>query len=429
MSTLLESYRVLGVKVGAGMADVTSSYRQLCRTYHPDISDDPDAVEQMKQINIAYTVLREKFKRETAFRERQPYTRPIRRYPTAETRQQTSEAFRQQTTDANHRQTTETYRQQTADTLRQAEETQRQRAAERAAASADAEKLAYNVLHDYFKALNAFDYSGAYSHLSAHDKKSITLESFIEWRDSVARLYPMREFKIAGGSSIAVVTWGDDKIFHARKFRVVVTEDDYTDKTTQSGDVDKLVINENGKWGVFLGYKEVNELTRTFDRRFETKKKRDAEKRWEEFNAGQHAEYNMLNIDGMRKPVTKELYRQRRYGGSLTFAAISVKHNDEKHAGREELLRSAAKTISDSLRETDVPAYAGDGVFAIMFVELSKRNADSIISRMVENIRKNAGQPLGKQAVIKYEYDSWSGNGYPDIDNIKSILKKFGKNI
>jgi len=427
------------------MADVTSSYRQLCRTFHPDISDDPDAVEQMKQINIAYTVLRDKFKRESAFRERQPYSRPIRRYPTAETRQQATEAHRQHTTDAHrqqttqehrqqsteaHRQqTTDAHRQQTSDTLRQAEETQRQRAAERAAVSADAEKLAYTVLHDYFKALNAFDYSGAYSHLSAHDKKSISLESFIEWRDSVARLYPMREFKIAGGSSIAVVTWGDDKIFHARKFRVIVTEDDYTDKTTQSGDVDKLVINENGKWGVFLGYREISQLTRTFDKRFETKKKREIEKRWNEYNAGLSLEYDMLNMDGMRKSVSRELYRQRRYGGSMTFAAIFVRQNEAKGAGQEELLRSAAKTICGALREPDVPASAGDGVFAVMFIELGKKNAENIIQRLVETIRKNAGPQLGADATIEYGHNSWSGSVYADMDTLNDVLKKFGKTI
>jgi len=405
MSNLLESYRVLGVKVGAGMADVTTSYRQLCRLHHPDISDDPSSEELMKQINIAYTVLREKFKRESAFRDRQTYSRPTRRYPSAAPKQQA------------------------ADTQQQSAEAQRQRAAERAAASADAEREAYSVLHKYFNSLNTLNYISAYNCLSEHDKKHISPESFKQWRESVARLYPMREFKIAVGSSIAVVTWGDDKTFHARKFRIIITEDDRTDGATQSGDIDKLVINENGRWGVFLGYKEVNELTRAFDKRFETKKKHDAEKRWEEFSAGQHIEYNMLNIEGMRKPITKELYRQRRYGGSMTFAAISVNHNDKNHAGREELLRSAAKTITDALRETDIPAYAGDGVFAIMFVELGKRNAEGIISRMIESIRKNAGPQFGKQADIKYEYDSWSGNGYPDIDNIKSILKKFNKNI
>ena len=421
MSNLLESYRVLGVKVGAGMADVTTSYRQLCRLHHPDISDDPGSEELMKQINIAYTELREKFKRESTFRDRQTYSRPVKRYPSAAQRQQTDE--RQQTTDE---------RQQAYERQRAAERQRtdaEQRAADRAAASINAEKEAYSILHDYFNSLNTFDYISAFNYLSEHDKKFISPESFKQWRESVARLYPMREFRIAGGSSIAVVTWGDDKTFHARKFRIIITEDDRTDGATQSGDINKLVINENGRWGVFLGYKELNELTRTFDRRFETKKKRDAQKRWEEFSAGQHMEYNMLTTDGMRKPVLRELYRQRRYGGSLTFAAVSIKLGDEKNAGREELLRSAAKTISDALRETDIPAYAGDGVFAIMFVELGKRNADNIISRIVESIRKNAGQQLGKQAEIKYEYSSWSGNSYPDMDSIKNILKKFEKII
>jgi len=411
MSSLLESYRVLGVKVGAGMSDVTSSYRQLCRTYHPDISDDPGAEELMKQINIAYTVLREKFKRESAFRDRQTYSRPVRRYPPPQHRQQTTES-----------------QQQAADAQRQATEAYRQRAADRAAASADAEKEAYSVLHDYFIALNTFDYIGAYNCLSNHDKRHIPLASFEQWRESVARLYPMREFKIAGGSSIAVVTWGDDKTYHARKFRIIITEDSHTESSPQSGDIDKLVINENGKWGVFLGYREVNELTRTFDKRFETRKKQDVEKRWEEFQAGQHTEYNMFNMDGMRKPISTEMYRLRRYGGSMTFAAISITH-DGVGAGYEELLRSAAKTITGTLRETDVPAYAGDGVFAIMFVELGKKNAENIIDRMVESIRINAGSGLGTLANIRYQHESWSGNSYADMDNIKNILKKFNKNM
>jgi len=410
MSNLLESYRVLGVKVGAGMADVTTSYRQLCRTYHPDITDDPSAEELMKQINIAYTVLREKFKRESAFRDRQSYTRPIRRYPPPPAA-------------APQKPAAET------DAQQQATDAHRQKAEENAAVSADAEKEAYTALHDYFIALNKIDYEKAYSFLSEHDKKHISLESFKGWRESVARLYPMREFKIAGGSSIAVVTWGDEKTFHARKFRVIITEEYHTGGSAQSGDVEKLVINENGKWGVFLGYREINELTRTFDKRFEKKKKRHDEKRWEEYTAGLCAEYDMFNTEGMRKPISLELYRQRRYGGSMTFAAISITQNEKNSAVQEEMLRSAAKTISGALRDTDIPAYAGDGVFAIMFVELGKKNAENIIQRLIESIRKNAGPQLGGQANIEYEFDSWSGNIYADIDNIKSILKKFNKTI
>jgi curved DNA-binding protein CbpA len=412
MSNLLESYRVLGVKVGAGLSDVTTSYRQLCREYHPDISDDPAAEELMKQINIAYTVLREKFKRETVFRERQSYTRSTRRYPTAETRQPQEETSKQE-----------------ENAYQRAAEAYRHKKAEHVAVSAEAETDARSVLHDYFKALNAFDYITAYKFLSIYDKSNITRENFIKWRESVARLYPMREFKISGGSSIAVITWGGDKSFHARKFRVIITEDDYTSSSKQSGDIDKLVINEDGKWGIFLGYKEIGELTRTFDNRFETKKKRDIEKRLEEYTAGLNTEYNMLNMAGLRKSASTEFYRQRRYGGTMTFAAISIKQNGEINAGQAELLRSAAKTICSLLRETDVPAYADDGVFAIFFIELGKKNAENIIGRLVEAIRKNAGTLLGEKADIEYVYETWSASSYADMEKINNILAKFNKKM
>jgi len=79
MTSLLEHYKVLGINVGAGIADVTSSYKRLCRIYHPDVNDDPESAELMKRINIAYSVLREKLRREAAFRERQSYSWPVRR--------------------------------------------------------------------------------------------------------------------------------------------------------------------------------------------------------------------------------------------------------------------------------------------------------------------------------------------------------------
>ncbi|MDR2599622.1 MAG: DnaJ domain-containing protein [Oscillospiraceae bacterium] len=420
MVTLFESYKILGVKVGAGLTDVTTSYKQLCREHHPDISDDPEAEELMKQINIAYTILREKFKREAAIKNRQFSTRQPRRYPNTASHtppytppQQTQTKKAEPNTNQHH-QTTQAHW---------------QKAAERTAMSAEAEVDARTVLHDYFQALNAYDFKKAYECLSTHDKKHITLEGFIAWRESVSRLHPLREFRIAGGSSVAVITWGDNRTFQTRKFRVEITEGDYSDSTTQSEGIDKLVINESGKWGVFLGYKEINELTRTFDNRFETKKKKDLEKRGEEYIAGFHTEYDMLNLSGMKKAVQKELYRQRRYGGSMTFTVIEVKRSGDNSTGQPELLRSAAKTINSSLREIDISAYAGDGVFAVLFVEMGRKNAENIISRLVDTIRKNAGSGLGENAVIEYYYESWSDNSYADMENINSNLSKFGKKM
>jgi len=397
MSSLLEHYRILGVSFGAGIADLKTSYKRLCRMYHPDISNSPESEELMKKINIAYTVLREKFKREAALRERQLYARTVRRYNPVDTR-----SFGTDT------------RNQNAGTRK---------------AVAEAEKAAYSVLNSYFKALNSYDYAGAYDLLSDYDKKNIPCEGFIEWRQAVARLYPMQEFWITGGLSVSTVAWSSGKTLFARKFRVAVTEEDLANDVLHSGDVEKLVINENGEWKVFLGYSGVGELTRSFDEKFRTKCKRDVAKRWEEYFTGLYPEYNMLNMPGLRKAAMREMYRQRRFGGSLTFVVISIKAGGGKSAGQEQLLRSAAKTICAALRETDIPGYASDGVFALLLVELRKKNAEEIITRLTERIRKNAGVQLGSHADIRFELETFSGGEAADIDSLNAVLKKFQKKM
>ena len=397
MVSLFEHYKVLGVNYGAGLNDVTSSYKRLCRIHHPDVNDDPESEEIMKRINLAYTVLREKFKRDAALRERQNYSRPVKRYGPVETRHYGAET-RTQNTDARK-------------------------------AAAEAEKAAYAVLDSYFKAINAYDYSAAYILLSNLDKRSITREGFIKWRQSVARLYPMREFRITGGQPVSTVVWGVGKTMFARKFRVAVTEEDLTDDEIHSGNVEKMVINENGIWKVYLGYNGVGELTRTFDEQFKTKWKRDVAKRWDEYFTGLYPEFNMLSLSGMSKAVSRELYRQRRFGGTLTFAVMSIKAGGTSSAGQEQLLRSAAKTIGGALRETDIPAYAGDGVFAILLVELRKKNAGEIMGRLAGNIRKNAGPQLGTRAEIEVEHITWSAGGNADINTLNAVLKKFQKKM
>ncbi|MCL2125434.1 MAG: DnaJ domain-containing protein [Oscillospiraceae bacterium] len=392
MYSLLDHYRVLGVSVGAGMADVTSSYKRLCRLYHPDVNNDPESEELMKRINIAYAVLREKLKREAAWRERTAFSRTARRYTDAETRAAGAETRRAY-----------------------------------AEAEAEAEREAYSTIHSYFKAISAFDYSGAYDYLSAYDKRRISRESFIEWRTSVARLYPMREFKIESSSTPASVKFNDEKTLQARKFFVMVTEEDFAENSTSSDGVEKLVINENGRWRLFLGYKSVYDLTRTFDERFEAGRKLDIARRFDEYFKELCPEYDMYSLAGFRKAASHEIYRQKRFGGTLTFAAISVRAGGLHEAGRDELLRSAAKVINNTLRETDIPAYAGDGVFAILFVELRKKNAEYIIDRITKKIRGAAGPQLGGIADIDFAFESWSGNSYAEMGAIDKILEKFCK--
>jgi hypothetical protein len=137
----------------------------------------------------------------------------------------------------------------------------------------------------------------------------------------------------------------------------------------------------------------------------------------------------MLSLTGMRKAALREIYRQQRLGGALTFTAISIQANAKRRCGQEELLRSAAKTMTVALRETDIPAYAGDGVFAILLVGLRKKNAERIIGRLIERIRRNAGSQPGARADIEYTCGSWSGSGFADIDTLNNILKRYRKKM
>ena len=400
MTTLYSHYKTLGVSVGAGFADITASYKKLCREHHPDINNDPASEELMKKINIAYTILREKFKREAAFRDRQIYSRPIRtrRYSNPDMQTRAAEA------------------------PDKASETETK-------AETEAETQAFNVVSEYFSAINACDYSTAYSHLSSIDKTNITPERFVKWRKSVARLYPLREFHITGGFPSLTIKSASGGTLRAKRFSIAITEEDYADNSSYSGVIEKLVIYENGQWKVYLGYNSVSELTRTFNDRFETRRKRDIARHWEEYCEEQYPEYCMHSAKGMRKAAMREIYRQKRFGGAISFAALSITSGGARKSGQDELLYSAARTIRGTLRETDTPSYAGDGVFAILLVELRKKNAEDIVKRLIDKIRQRAGPHLGGRAKIDFAVGTWSGNDGADIDAINTILGKFGKKI
>lgn len=50
-------YDVLGLPFGASAEQIRQRYRELARLYHPDVSQDPDALRKMQEINEAYRIL------------------------------------------------------------------------------------------------------------------------------------------------------------------------------------------------------------------------------------------------------------------------------------------------------------------------------------------------------------------------------------
>ncbi|BCA94518.1 cytochrome c biogenesis protein [Legionella antarctica] len=56
-------YKIMGVNQNASEKDIKIAYRKLARRYHPDISKEPNAEEQFKEMGEAYEVLKDPAKR------------------------------------------------------------------------------------------------------------------------------------------------------------------------------------------------------------------------------------------------------------------------------------------------------------------------------------------------------------------------------
>ena len=56
-------YEILDVTQAATNAELKNAYRRLVKKYHPDVSNEPDAVERIRYINEAYEVLSEHYSR------------------------------------------------------------------------------------------------------------------------------------------------------------------------------------------------------------------------------------------------------------------------------------------------------------------------------------------------------------------------------
>jgi curved DNA-binding protein len=56
-------YKIMGLERDASPDDIKRAYRRLARKYHPDVSKEPDAEKHFKEVQEAYTVLKDPEKR------------------------------------------------------------------------------------------------------------------------------------------------------------------------------------------------------------------------------------------------------------------------------------------------------------------------------------------------------------------------------
>ena len=60
---ITDPYKVLGVPHGASEEECAKAYRRLAKKYHPDLQNNSNCQDKMRQINEAYEILSNDFKR------------------------------------------------------------------------------------------------------------------------------------------------------------------------------------------------------------------------------------------------------------------------------------------------------------------------------------------------------------------------------
>ncbi|OLC18679.1 MAG: hypothetical protein AUH38_03140 [Deltaproteobacteria bacterium 13_1_40CM_68_24] len=63
-------YEVLGTSPDASAQEIKAVYRQLARTFHPDVNADEEAIEHFREITEAFVVLSDPAKRKAYDRQR-----------------------------------------------------------------------------------------------------------------------------------------------------------------------------------------------------------------------------------------------------------------------------------------------------------------------------------------------------------------------
>ena len=218
MAKWMDWYRVLQVQHFADKDVIQAAYKKLCFKYHPDNVTCNDDGEMMRRLNRAYEVLsNEKYRR--------AYDMEWRRY------YQNKSAVRAQQ-KKNH-----TF------------------------PSVDGAK---KVMSHYFTCLVGNLYEDAYALLCDSDKQNVPFEHFLKWQQCVTRHYRIYDFQITESKRYDVFLTEGYASCEAERFNIVVYEENRSTFVSNSFPVFKFAILENGRWRIYLGYRDVLALSKRF---------------------------------------------------------------------------------------------------------------------------------------------------------------------
>jgi len=218
MGNWMDWYRVLQVQHFADKEVIQAAYKKLCFKYHPDSVTCNDDGEMMCKLNKAYEVLNNESYRRA-------YDKEWRKY------YQNKSAIR---------------------------------AGQKKNHTFSYGNSAKKVMSHYFTCLTGNLYEDAYALLCDSDKQNVPFEHFLKWQQCVTSLYRIYDYQITESKRCDDFLMEGYAPCAAERFNIVVYEENLSTLAKICFPVLKFAILENGRWRIYLGYRDVLSLSKIF---------------------------------------------------------------------------------------------------------------------------------------------------------------------
>ncbi len=331
-------YKILQVHYLAEPEIIQSSYKRLARKYHPDVSGDEDSERTMQEINEAYAVLNDPQKRKT--------------YHTAWIRTRSKQKAQQQNGEMPLK-------------LKQKYLTGKA------------------VLADYFDKLLHKEFEQAYDLITESDKQKVSIDEFVRWQKTVAKVYELKESQIALCKFHGNIIY--NKVAHKDAIDLYVAVVEYNEITEryEKDYLVKTVVSENDDWRVLLGYEGLQPLIARFESLSELIKAKQIINELAETHSKTDFLTGLNNKKGFLEMAEREYKRYERYENIFSVILCGIGAEDE------ETIKIAGEVLSRNLRKVDLVGRWEASTFVVLVPETNLQQAIMVAKKLSSLLQKS----------------------------------------
>jgi DnaJ-class molecular chaperone with C-terminal Zn finger domain len=353
MNKHIDFYKILQVHHDAGQDIIDAAYRCLSKIYHPDINKSPMAVERMKDINIAYSVIGDSRKRQEYHLEwmRQNAAKPLtsvmpnREKPNPE-----------------------------PDPVKEAKKE---------------EEAATRALDEFFCETVNERWEKAYQKLTKIDTENIPQDDFLEWKKAVAQVYKLGNYKITYFRRYTNCDYAGVVFPTIFQFSVGLTEMQISTGRISEENTQKYVAYDGTSWRVCLGYTDLKPTIMKFKYLALALPKLDKDEVFMKAITKTDLLTGLLSLSGFVEQAEREMLRSQRYGNPLSLAVITIEPVSDLEDNPDEnqfdaCISYVSEILCANVRKTDILSRCNPSSFSILFTETKPEDAVVALNKLLE---------------------------------------------